>query len=44
MSLSELDALKAKLDTLTAFVSLVSNCVRERFAPYWHVLGIDPTA
>ena len=29
---------------MTAFVALVSDCVREGFAPYWHVLGIDPTA
>lgn len=27
---------------ISAFVSLVSDCVREGFAPYWHVLGVTP--
>jgi len=26
------------------FIELVGECVREGFAPYWHVLGIDPAA
>lgn len=28
----------------TEFVIYISVCVREGFAPYWHVLGIAPTA
>lgn len=29
---------------MNTFIELVANCVRDGFAPYWHVLGIDPSA
>ncbi|MBK9393177.1 MAG: Fic family protein [Uliginosibacterium sp.] len=34
---------KAHVDgDLSAFLTLVAECVREGFEPYWHVLGISP--
>ena len=35
-----LDAAHVEGD-LPPFMELVAECVREGFAPYWHVLGVD---
>lgn len=36
-----LDTAHAEGD-LAPFIELVKECVREGFAPYWHVLGVNP--